>query len=114
MLHSRVQVKQRTLVLAGESDLMVPSASEAEILPQLLPNCRSRVLRGRSHAMLQEAGVDLVSLLREEGFYVRERRTTGRAQQPGQPRRGNNFGRCVPVHRMGATMRQVLWATIYQ
>lgn len=32
-----------------------------------------QVLRGRSHALLQETGVNLVDILQEEGFYVQRR-----------------------------------------
>lgn len=68
------EVQQRVLLVAGENDLLIPSAEEAKRLARKLPRCNTRVLPGRSHALLQEAGVDLVSILKEEGFYVTERR----------------------------------------
>ncbi len=58
-----VQVKPRTLLLAGQNDFVIPSAAEARRLPAAMPRCRARVLPGRSHALLQEEGVDLVRLL---------------------------------------------------
>lgn len=56
-------VKQRALVIAGERDLLIPSADEAERLAKALPRARKVVLPGRSHAVLQEAGVDLVQIM---------------------------------------------------
>ena len=41
------------------------------------------MLEGRSHALLQEAGLDLVQILQEEGFYVTRRKLTA----PGVTRR---------------------------
>jgi 5-carboxymethyl-2-hydroxymuconate isomerase len=32
-----------------------------------------QVLQGRSHALLQETGVNIVDIMREEGFYVQRR-----------------------------------------
>ena len=66
-------VQQRVLVLAGEQDWLIPSAAEATRLGKELPRARTRVLPGRSHAMLQEAGLDIVQLMRANGFYVAER-----------------------------------------
>lgn len=42
---------------------MIPSAEEADRLAKDMPRCRKVVLEGRSHAVLQEAGVDLVKIL---------------------------------------------------
>jgi hypothetical protein len=67
------RVQQRALVLAGELDLLIPSSDEAKLLEQRMPRARSFVLKGRSHALLQEQGVDLVETLREQGFYVERR-----------------------------------------
>ena len=52
--------------------------------------CRGQVLEGRSHALLQETGVNLVDIIREEGFYVRERRMSAPTKSPqgGQVRVG--------------------------
>lgn len=56
-------IQQRVLVLAGDQDLLIPSREEAVRLGKALPRARSRILPNRSHALLQEAGVDLVQLL---------------------------------------------------
>jgi hypothetical protein len=56
-------IQQRVLVLAGEQDLLIPSKDEAQRLGKALPRARTRVLPNRSHALLQEAGVDLYQLL---------------------------------------------------
>lgn len=55
-------------------DLLIPSAEEGPRLQRALPRATLRVERGRSHALLQEGGVDLVGVLEEEGFYVATRR----------------------------------------
>jgi pimeloyl-ACP methyl ester carboxylesterase len=60
-------VQQRTLVVAGERDALIPSAEEAARLAKAMPRCRARVLEGRSHAVLQEAGVDLTQILEVGG-----------------------------------------------
>jgi pimeloyl-ACP methyl ester carboxylesterase len=56
-------IQQRVLVLAGEQDLLIPSKDEAQRLGKALPRARTRVLPNRSHALLQEAGVDLYQLM---------------------------------------------------
>ena len=52
-----------------------------------------QVLAGRSHALLQETGVNLVDIIREEGFYVRQRRTSA----PAKGRREGTFGSALPI-----------------
>lgn len=89
---ARVQVSQRTLVLVGDQDLMLPSSEEGKRLPQIMRNCRTRELKGRSHALLQEAGVDLREIMEEEGFLVTSRRMSGTAAVG--TRNANNFGGC--------------------
>ncbi|KAI8467306.1 MAG: alpha/beta-hydrolase [Monoraphidium minutum] len=91
-------VKQRTLVLAGERDLLIPSAEEAERLSKKLPRCRKAVLPGRSHALLQEEGVDLVQILQTQGFYVTERvLSNGTASTSARGGGGAAFGSAAPV-----------------
>jgi hypothetical protein len=97
-----LQVAARTLVLAAENDIMIPSAQEAEKLKKLLPVCRSRVLQARGHAVLQEAGIDLMQLLEEEGFLVQTRRMTGSPAASKGKRKAGGFGRHVP----GCQLRQ--------
>jgi hypothetical protein len=88
----RMQVAQQTLVIVGDKDLMLPSSDEGKTLEKLLPNCRSKTLPNCSHALLQEAGVDLVDLLDAEGFFVGRRQQTGTAAATG-PRRASAYGR---------------------
>jgi hypothetical protein len=85
------------LVLAGELDIMIPSEHEATNLKKLLPFCRTRILKGRSHALLQEEGVDLVQLLKEEGFFEEKRRQSGSSVSLLEGRNANGFGRCLTV-----------------
>jgi pimeloyl-ACP methyl ester carboxylesterase len=60
-------VKQRCLAVAGERDILIPSAEEAARLAKKMQRCRACVLPGRSHALLQEAGVNLVQILQVGG-----------------------------------------------
>ena len=52
-----------------------------------------QVMRGRSHALLQEAGINLVALLEEEGFYVRRRIMTAPLARRGRA----SFGAAAPI-----------------
>jgi len=84
------RVEQRVLVVAGEEDRLLPSADEAKRLGGLLQRSATRVIPGAGHSLLQERGVDLVSIIKEEGFYTTERRFTSK---PRQKHIGNNFGK---------------------
>lgn len=59
-----LQVQQRVLLLASEGDWLLPSGDEAKRLESLLPRCYSKQLQGRSHALLQEAGIDLAKIMK--------------------------------------------------
>jgi pimeloyl-ACP methyl ester carboxylesterase len=87
-------VKQRVFILAGEQDLLLPSESEAEYLQGALPRAHTRVERGRSHALLQEGGVNLVSILKEEGFYTFERKLSVATDKRAK---GSTFGTPQPI-----------------
>ena len=50
-------------------------------------------MRGRSHSLLQEAGIDLAAILKEEGFYVPKRRLSSRLNK----RLRGTFGTPNPV-----------------
>uniref|UniRef100_A0A383WM75 Phospholipid/glycerol acyltransferase domain-containing protein n=1 Tax=Tetradesmus obliquus TaxID=3088 RepID=A0A383WM75_TETOB len=91
-------IQQRVLVLAGDQDLLIPSREEAARLGKALPRARSRILPNRSHALLQEAGVDLVQLLEAEGFYITERRmSNGRPSTKASDGGAASFGKTVPI-----------------
>ncbi len=91
------RVQQRVLLLAGEKDLLIPSDKEAKRLARLLPRCVTKVLPDRSHAMLQEAGVDLVELMKDEGFYVQQRMLSNGMASTSAAGGGASFGRAVPI-----------------
>lgn len=73
---------------------MLPSGEEKDRLARLMQRCYVRSMGLRSHALLQEGGVDLVQILKEEGFYVTERRFT---TQNGRQPRINAFGTPDPI-----------------
>lgn len=63
-------VPQRVLLIIGDQDLLIPSKEEGPRLQRALPRAHLRVEKGRSHALLQEGGVDLVKIMEEEGALV--------------------------------------------
>jgi pimeloyl-ACP methyl ester carboxylesterase len=77
------RVPQRVLLLVGDADLLIPSAQEGPRLARALPRAHLRVERGRSHALLQEGGVDLVAIMEEEGCLVRARRMSAPVARRG-------------------------------
>ena len=60
----------RVLVIVSDADALIPSADEGTRLKRRMPRgaCVVETLEGASHAALQEAGVDLSRILRENGF----------------------------------------------
>ncbi|CAG9466847.1 unnamed protein product [Pedinophyceae sp. YPF-701] len=85
------RVRQRVLVVTGANDLLLPSDEEGERLARLMPCARSVLLEGRSHALLQESGICLTSILVEQDFYITRRRFTspaGNKPRPSNPKPG--------------------------
>ena len=87
-------VEQRVFALVGDQDFLLPSADEAKDLKRRLPRCHVRVERGRSHALLQEGGVNLVQILKEEGFYAAERQLSAPL---GKRRNKASWGTAFPI-----------------
>ena len=60
----------RVLAIVSDADALIPSADEGARLKRRMPRscCVVETLEGASHAALQEAGVDLVNIMRENGF----------------------------------------------
>ncbi|KAL4442037.1 hypothetical protein ABPG77_011298 [Micractinium sp. CCAP 211/92] len=87
------RIQQRCFLLVADQDLLIPSREEGPRLQRALPRAQLRVERGRSHALLQEGGVDLGAILEEEGFYVRKRRMSA----PIRKRTAAGFGVAAPV-----------------
>jgi pimeloyl-ACP methyl ester carboxylesterase len=87
-------IRARTLVVAGARDSLLPSAREAERLVKTMPRCRSFVLPNATHAMLQEAGVDLGVIIEQKGFYEAVKRTS----TPALARAAAGGGPAAPVH----------------
>ncbi len=54
---------------------------------------RVQVMRGHTHALLQEAGVNLVAVMEEEGFYVRRRVMSAPLARRGRA----SFGAAAPI-----------------
>eukprot|EP00210_Caulerpa_lentillifera_P001865 g1794.t1 len=87
------KIKQRTLVITCDGDWMLPSARERTRLINIMPRCSGRSMGLRSHALLLEAGVNIAQIIKEEGFYVTERKFT----VPGTQHAINRFGSAKPV-----------------
>ena len=63
-LNSKLKnVEQRVLIVAGSEDQLLPSAEEAERLDKVLQRSAVKVIEGAGHSLLQEAGVDLLSIV---------------------------------------------------
>lgn len=75
-------IKQRTLVIAGGNDTLLPSSDEADRLEKAMPRAKKVQLPRAGHALLQEGGVDLGAIAVEQGFYSRERRFSAKATTP--------------------------------
>ncbi|KAF5840611.1 hypothetical protein DUNSADRAFT_16126 [Dunaliella salina] len=90
------QVPQRTLLLVGSDDRVIPSGTEGPRLKFRMARCRLEVLEGRSHAMLQEAGVDIMAIMSDTGFYMPKRKLTSTYQtkdsKGGRRNRGGSNG----------------------
>ena len=85
------RIRQRTLVIAGEVDLLVPSLQESDRLKRALPFCSVKVVEGAGHALLQE-NVSLCEVLDETGFYVSELKFSA-----GSPNRASKKPKVQPV-----------------
>lgn len=88
-------VTQRSLILVGDQDLLIPSKEEGPRLARAMPQAHMRVERGRSHALLQEGGVDLVTIMQEEGALVRERKLS--APVSSRSASSGGFGTAAPI-----------------
>jgi pimeloyl-ACP methyl ester carboxylesterase len=65
----------RTLIVAGEKDLTLPSIAEAERLSNILPNSQVHVVEGAGHASTCGSRVDLAALMRGRfGLQIRGKR----------------------------------------
>ncbi|KAK9819759.1 hypothetical protein WJX72_002051 [[Myrmecia] bisecta] len=87
------RVQQRVLLITGDRDLLIPSHDEGPRLKKLFPRCTLKVLKGRSHALLQEGGVNLVELMQEAGFYVQRRVLSAPLERRGKA----SFGSAAPI-----------------
>ncbi|KAG1656602.1 hypothetical protein FOA52_010304 [Chlamydomonas sp. UWO 241] len=93
-------VGQRTMLLAGGRDLVAGSQDEARRLRGQLQRAFVRVLPDSGHAPLSEPGVDLISLMDEEGFMIDCREFTS---TPKRGRRGLGApGSAGPIEKPGA------------
>merc|ERR1719487_3095292 len=63
-------VSQKTLLLVGGRDQLLPSDSEGDRLAQLLPQCTYRKLPEIAHTLLQDPSVDLARVVIEQSFYA--------------------------------------------
>jgi hypothetical protein len=76
-------VEQRTMIVAGGLDLLMPSVAEGGRLARRLPRAFCSSLPRRSHLLLCEPGFDLLDHMSKEGFYMTERRWVGPAGRGG-------------------------------
>lgn len=58
------------LIVVGDADRLLPSAEEGPRLARKLSRSQLHVVKGGSHMLLQEGGLDIAQLLREKGLYM--------------------------------------------
>ena len=68
----------KTLIVAGEKDMTLPSIAEAERLSSMLPNCHVHVVEGAGHANTCGSRVDLAALMRNRFDELKMRGKRGR------------------------------------
>jgi pimeloyl-ACP methyl ester carboxylesterase len=59
------EIQAPTLFIAGEKDLLVPSAKEARLMAARMPNAKVRIIKGAGHACLLGNRVRLAEMLAE-------------------------------------------------
>lgn len=57
-------VEQRVLIVVGDDDQLLPAAEEAKRLDKIFQRSGVRVVAGAGHSLLQEHGVDLLSIMK--------------------------------------------------
>eukprot|EP00192_Tetraselmis_astigmatica_P008518 CAMPEP_0117663586 /NCGR_PEP_ID=MMETSP0804-20121206/8703_1 /TAXON_ID=1074897 /ORGANISM="Tetraselmis astigmatica, Strain CCMP880" /LENGTH=668 /DNA_ID=CAMNT_0005470637 /DNA_START=306 /DNA_END=2312 /DNA_ORIENTATION=+ len=88
------QLEQRVLIVAGGEDHLLPSSEEAVRLEKVFQRGSVRILPEAGHSLLQECDIDLLSIMQEEGFYVKVRQFTS---PPSASDAGNNYGKAGPL-----------------
>lgn len=89
------RIQQRVFLLTADGDLLIPSKEEGPRLQRLLPRCRLKVFPNASHALLQEADVNLAQLMKQQGFYVTKRCMSA----PVKKRTKSTFGSANPIEK---------------
>eukprot|EP00210_Caulerpa_lentillifera_P001680 g1615.t1 len=93
------KIPQRTLILAAEDDRLLPSVDEAFRLRTLMLRTFIKTLPGKSHAFMEDSSVNLLQILKDEGFYVTKRVFTsnGGIERSNSRPKLNNFGIAAPT-----------------
>jgi len=107
------KVTARVLLFGSDLDLLLPSASEVRQLARRLPMAEARVLRLRSHALLQEAGVDLMAMLEDEGFYTKTLVLSGPADAPVTVELPTRRETELATRRLGVDLLESLVSPVY-
>ncbi|GAX82792.1 hypothetical protein CEUSTIGMA_g10218.t1 [Chlamydomonas eustigma] len=122
-------VEQRTMILVGGRDRVLPSQEEGSRLAKMMQRAFVKLLPSSGHALLSESNVDIVQLMEEEGFFIGRRQFTSPLGTTAKARRSiNMFGTAGPlelptnqeVYRTGqnwtSTLRHlcspVFWSTL--
>ena len=65
-IQSRIsEIRAPVLFIAGDKDLLIPSAREARLMASLMPNATVKIIKGAGHACLLGERVSLARLLHE-------------------------------------------------
>jgi pimeloyl-ACP methyl ester carboxylesterase len=77
----------RTLVIAGEKDMTLPSIAEAERLANLLPNCQVHVVEGAGHASTCGSRMDMAAVLRSRFTELQKQKSKDKSNKREEKKR---------------------------
>eukprot|EP01026_Neomeris_dumetosa_P027374 TRINITY_DN2224_c0_g1_i2.p1 TRINITY_DN2224_c0_g1~~TRINITY_DN2224_c0_g1_i2.p1 ORF type:complete len:712 (-),score=43.77 TRINITY_DN2224_c0_g1_i2:244-2379(-) len=86
---------QKTLIVTGAQDLLIPSREEGVRLERILPRAQNIQFPEIAHNILQNQDVDLAEIIKENNFYIMQRDMT--SFPPHNRRQGNQFGKPGPI-----------------
>jgi pimeloyl-ACP methyl ester carboxylesterase len=80
----------RTMIIAGEKDLTLPSIAEAERLVNLLPNSQVHVVEGAGHASTCGSRMDMAAILRARFSELQKPKPKDNKEGSGSSSKDNN------------------------
>eukprot|EP01025_Chloroclados_australasicus_P007168 TRINITY_DN12288_c0_g1_i1.p1 TRINITY_DN12288_c0_g1~~TRINITY_DN12288_c0_g1_i1.p1 ORF type:complete len:714 (+),score=35.25 TRINITY_DN12288_c0_g1_i1:137-2278(+) len=88
-------IQQRTLILVGDQDLVLPSKEEGDRLKSVLPRAKVVHFPECAHTLMLEQGTDVVKVIKENGFYTTKRNMS--TIPKNNVRQSNGYGLAMPI-----------------